>query len=147
MVLIYHNPGNRGDMVCAIQRSIPDLVIKEFSSLDHLFQYLESPLVLSEHLAMISLGDESDLQSLLARRNLLADIQSILVLPAGTGPEATRKAHTLNPRVLFSGTANPKVLHHILSRMISRQAMKQRRTGHPWEPAWSGPQTSNQKRI
>ena len=141
MIFIHYNPSGPEWMVKQLGDGLPELDIRDFPTLESLFGYLEHPLVHSDHLALLAPRRGKELERMIAREAILADIQSILLLPAGTDTQAMRQAHVLNPRVMFCGAANLKTLQHILSRMIRRQASNNVQTGvgPRREYAWSGP--------
>jgi hypothetical protein len=70
---------------------------------------------------MLAFGGQSDLDLIIQKRHLLADIPSILVLPENSPSEALLQAHMLRPRALFSDGGNWQAAIQILVRMYERR--------------------------
>jgi hypothetical protein len=119
MSLLFFSSGTHGAaqrIQWTIEAASQRETLEIYRSVEALSKRLHQPLN-GLRVAVVSLSAEEELHDIIALKDLLADIATILILP-DAGADTLAKAHQIRPRFLAYAESDPMVIAAVLAKML-----------------------------
>ena len=121
MKLLYYNPVGLEDLGALLHDATIEFEILFFDDLQEFLQFINRPLVGSDHMAILAPRDKSEMELLRRSQSHFLGMNLIVILTDETA-NLVPQAHQLMPRVVFTHTPGAEIIVQLLKKYDETRA-------------------------